>query len=211
MGASVTANSGSRPWTTNEYRSIDQAMYTILSRMMQWQPANPQAHRWDRWHVQRERARGYMRRINLVSWSVEVRRCEWRWSGHVARQAGSWWTNRASTWEPLAVERRGRPQLKWNSHIVQFLAQRETEWPRAANNRGRVAGAHGRMGVRSHPVCASARGVTLEWRLRIGGRARTNPRTTMCRYCFCLCLTNINCRWVRCWVVFLSCAVLTSM
>ena len=110
-------------------------MYTILARMMPWIRWNPEVEYHVNWHTLRARARIWLLRSNLNSWSHMVRQEEWRWSGHVGRQPEQWWTRRAMVWDPMGGPGPGRPLTVWHQSIKDYLEGRGRGWPQATMDR----------------------------------------------------------------------------
>ena len=53
----------------------------------------------------------------------------WSWAGHVARRTDTIWSVGIPDWEPEGFRRQGRPNARWENHIVSYFTEtRKPDW-----------------------------------------------------------------------------------
>ena len=76
------------------------------------------------------------KRAGVVDWVEEQRRRKWQWAGHIARRDDGRWSKRLLEWEPPGGRRSwGRPVLRWEDTLCQFMKSKGEKWQSAAKDR----------------------------------------------------------------------------
>jgi hypothetical protein len=96
-----------------------------------------EAENWAEWIKRATNlAEAAAKKAGLVDWVEEQRRRKWRWAGHVARRDDGRWSRRLLRWEPHGGRRSwGRPALRWEDTICQFMRNKGEAWLEAAQDR----------------------------------------------------------------------------
>jgi hypothetical protein len=81
-------------------------------------------------------AAGAAKNAGVVDRVEEQRRRKWQWAGHISRRDDGRWTKRLVDWEPFGGRRSwGRPILRWEDTLCQFMKSKGESWQHAAKDR----------------------------------------------------------------------------
>ena len=76
------------------------------------------------------------KKAGVVDWVEEQRRRKWQWAGHISRRDDGRWSKRLLDWEPFGGRRSwGRPVLRWEDTLCQFMKSKGESWQHAAKDR----------------------------------------------------------------------------